>query len=61
MNRPYAPSFDPFDRRFRNRVCVFAKIVFDMVFGLANLVRPDGTSILEMNDVGGRRQRREKH
>jgi hypothetical protein len=54
-----AAGLDAVDRRLRDRVGVFAEIVFDVVFSLANLVSPDRASILKMNDVGARRQRRQ--
>jgi len=51
--------------RFRDGVGIFAEVVFDVVVILANLVGPNGASILEVNDVGGRGQRpdnqNEKH
>jgi hypothetical protein len=49
------------DRGFRDSVSVFAEVILDAVLILADLVGPDKASILKMDDVGGRGQRRQKH
>jgi hypothetical protein len=56
-----ASGFDALNRGLRDGIGVVAKIVFDAVFAFADLVGPDGASILQMNDVGRRRKRRKKH
>src|SRR6202158_6263843 len=56
-----AAGLDAFDGVFRDGVGVFAEVVLDAVLGLADLVGPDGASILKMNDVGGCGKRRQKH
>jgi hypothetical protein len=61
MNRSDAATIDVVDRRLRDSVSIFAKVILDVVFGLAHLVGPDGASILKMDDVGGRWKRRQKH
>ncbi len=61
VNRGDATGLDVVDGRFRDGVGVFPEIVLDAVLGFANLVGPDGASILEMNDVGAGGQRRQKH
>ncbi len=57
-NRRHAARVDVVDRRFRDGVSVFAQVVLDVILRLADLVSPDGASILEVNDVRSRRQRR---
>ena len=61
VNRGGAAGIDALDGGFRDGVGVFTKVVFDAVFFLADLVGPDGASILKMDDVGGRGKRRQKH
>jgi hypothetical protein len=58
VHRGNASRLYALDRRFRDGVGVFAEVVFDVVFGFANLVGPDNASILKMDDVGARGQRR---
>ena len=53
MNRGRDAGIDALDRGFRDGVGVFPEVVFDPVFVLADMVGPDGASILEMNDVAG--------
>ena len=60
-NRGGAAGVDALDGRFRDGVGVFAEVILDAVFGLADLVGPDGASILKMNDVGGRRKCQRKY
>ena len=56
VNGRGATSVDALDGRFGDGVGVVAEVVLDAIFVLAfaDLVGPDGASILEMNDVGGR-------
>ncbi len=61
VNGRDASGLDALDGGFRDGVGVFAEVVLDAVFVLADLVGPDGASILKMDDVGGRGQRRQKH
>ena len=56
-----AAGVDVVDGGFRDGVGVVAEVILDAVFIFADLVGPDGASILKMNDVGGRGKRREKH
>ena len=61
VNGGGAAGIDALDGGFRDGVGVFAEVILDAVFGLADLDGPDGASILKMNDVGGRGKRRQKH
>ena len=61
MNGCDASRLNALDGGFRDGVGVFAKVVFDAVLTFADLIGPDGASILEVDDVGRRRKRREKH
>ena len=61
MNWGDATGVDVVDGSFRDGVSVLAQVVFDAVCTFADLVGPDGASILEMDDVGGRGKRRQKH
>jgi hypothetical protein len=56
-----ASGIDAFNRQLRNGVGIFTDVVFDVIFILANLIGPNRAPILEVNDLGGRGQRREKH
>ena len=56
-----AASVDTLDRGFRDGVGIVAEVVFDAIFAFADLVGPDGASILKMDDVGGRGKRQRKH
>jgi hypothetical protein len=40
------------DQRPRNGIGVISQVIFDVGAVLANVVRPDGASILQMDDVG---------
>lgn len=57
MHRSDTARLYALDRRLRNRISIFAKVVFDSIFIFSNLVGPDGAAILKMNDVGRRGQR----
>jgi hypothetical protein len=61
VNGRDASGLNALDRGFRDGIGIFAEVVFDAVFTLADLVGPDGASILQMDDVGVRRERRKKH
>ena len=65
MNGGGATGIDALDRGLGDGVSVFAEVILDsvaiLILTLADLVGPDGTSILKMNDVGGRGKRRQKH
>jgi hypothetical protein len=58
-----AAGIDVVDGRFRDGVGVLTQVIFNAVFArnFANLVGPNRASIFEMDDVGGRRERRQKH
>ena len=58
MNGRDTAGFDALYGRFWNRVSILAQIVFDVIFIVADLVGPDGATILEVNDVRWRGQRR---
>ena len=58
VHRSNASRLDALDRGFRDGVGVFAEVILDAVFGFADLVGPDNASILKMDDVGARGQRR---
>jgi hypothetical protein len=47
------------DGSFRDGIGILADVVFDVIFDFADLVGPDGASILEMDNIGRRRKRRE--
>src|ERR1019366_9867469 len=63
VNGRGAAGIDALNGGFRDSVGVFAEFILDavLVFVFADVVGPDGASILKMNDVGGRGKRRQKH
>jgi hypothetical protein len=61
MCRGNASGFDAVNRGLRDGIGVFSKVVFDAVFIFADLVGPDGASILKMDDVRRCGKRRKKH
>ena len=63
MNGGGTAGIDALDRGLGDGVSVFAEVILDsvVILTLANLIGPDGASILKMNDVGGRGKRRQKH
>lgn len=52
---------NPVYGRFRDGVRVFAHVILDAVLFFADLVGPDGASVLETDDVSSRRQGRQKN
>ena len=48
---------DLVDCRFRNRISIVAKIVFDMSAGIADMIIPDSAAILEANNFRRRAYR----
>ena len=61
VNGGGAAGIDALDGGFRDGVGVVAEVILYAIFVFADLVGPDGASILKVNDVGGRGERREKH
>ncbi|MFY9906600.1 MAG: hypothetical protein WAK62_15715 [Terriglobales bacterium] len=60
VNRRNPARLYALDRRLRNRVSIFAQIVFHAIFALPYLVSPNGPPILKMNNVGHCGQHRQK-
>jgi len=61
VRRAHSSSVDSLDGRSSDGVNVVTHLILHSFFALADLIGPDGASILEMNDVARGRQRRQKH